>query len=611
MWCKACHAPVQAIEQLLTYSRKDLASLSALFMHMSKLFFPFKYLSTKLNHKFERCHKFLALDGQQIRELGVCFKCLNRGHTSKNCKVRCAKCQGGHNELICGIKLNVAPQANVENGDRVAPASASMLSGHYSNKTLLQTAKVKVMNNKGGFGTAKLLFDSGYDRSYDSSKFTEICKPEWVTRTEAPYSSFGGHSSGKDIESNVYKLNVLDKKGLDYYWSLMNPKHAVQVGETVAMSSVFGWVSSGNVGNGCNFTQVVGESSLSDFVSSSPLLLSISGLSDADVVFLGFRNYWHYYNYSECEADQDLRDMYVDNWFSGADTVEKVATKFKTAYDIMADANMSLEKVSSNSVVIASKFKEKRVREIQHLTPPSHWHHCRGSNNQADLMTKGLLAEKLVGNNLWFSGLCNLSDPTFSIQDGDNSIIVDETVNYELEDHLVCLSVQTATPMFDVEKYTDLKSIRIVGYVQRFISNCKEKGLVVAVNTGGFTTEELDKDKARLIYVVQREAFPNEIKALSDQRLIPRNSKLRKLDPFIDDKGIVRIKGRLQFSDLSYESKHPVILPKGHFSKLLLQFQHKFLKHSGVNSIVSSLRSSFHVTGVRGMAKTVVRECLQ
>ncbi|XP_068208353.1 uncharacterized protein [Palaemon carinicauda] len=49
------------------------------------------------------------------------------------------------------------------------------------------------------------------------------------------------------------------------------------------MSSVFGWVLSRNVGKGCNFTKVVGTSSLSDFVSSSPRLLSISGVSDADM----------------------------------------------------------------------------------------------------------------------------------------------------------------------------------------------------------------------------------------------------------------------------------------------------------------------------------------
>ncbi|XP_076031122.1 uncharacterized protein LOC143019369 [Oratosquilla oratoria] len=64
----------------------------------------------------------------------------------------------------------------------------------------------------------------------------------------------------------------------------------------------------------------------------------------------------HLSKYPDCEVVQDLkRDMYVDNWFSGADTVE-VASKYSTAYDIMADANMSLEKLS---VVINSKFREK------------------------------------------------------------------------------------------------------------------------------------------------------------------------------------------------------------------------------------------------------------
>lgn len=34
--------------------------------------------------------------------------------------------------------------------------------------------------------TAKLLFDSGCDRSYVSYKFIRKCKPEWVTNTEVP-----------------------------------------------------------------------------------------------------------------------------------------------------------------------------------------------------------------------------------------------------------------------------------------------------------------------------------------------------------------------------------------------------------------------------------------
>lgn len=45
------------------------------------------------NHNSKKCFKFLALDGQQrydkLKELGVCFRCLNSGHRSRNCKAKC------------------------------------------------------------------------------------------------------------------------------------------------------------------------------------------------------------------------------------------------------------------------------------------------------------------------------------------------------------------------------------------------------------------------------------------------------------------------------------------------------------------------------------------
>ena len=165
--------------------------------------------------------------------------------------------------------------------------------------------------------------------------------------------------------------------------------------------------------------------------------------------------------------------------------------------------------------------------------------------------------------------------------------------------------------MIDLEKYNNLnRSLRIVGYVLRFINNCRNAILGCDLKTSSFTTEELDIAKTKLIYIVQRESFSDEIQALSSYSSVPKYSKLHKLDPFIDNDGIVRIKGRLQFSDLSYDCKHPIILPKRQFSKFLIQFQHTFLKHAGVNSVVPSLRTSFWVIGLRRMAKTVIRECI-
>lgn len=290
----------------------------------------------KKNHKSENCYKFLALEGQQrfdrLKELGVCFKCLNSGHMSKKCSAKCSKCQGDHIGSMCGIRLNVVSKVKMEDNAVKHPQPIVMLSGHQRNKTVLHTAKVKVVNNRGNIVTARLLFDSGCDRSYVSNKLVKKCKPEWVTSTDAHYSSFGGHRSNKDVQSNVYKLRIMNDKGdvfpimltdipsicdplvrplvpihilkafshsnladdfdhsspldldiligLDYYWNLLSPKDTVQVGQVVAMKSVFGWILSGNVGT-CS--DLKGVSSSPAFKSSSSQLLCISKISDADM----------------------------------------------------------------------------------------------------------------------------------------------------------------------------------------------------------------------------------------------------------------------------------------------------------------------------------------
>ena len=129
--------------------------------------------------------------------------------------------------------------------------------------------------------------------------------------------------------------------------------------------------------------------------------------------------------------------------------------KIKPTVACWTDSTITLGWIKSNSV-IRDVYVNNRVREIQQLTPPSHWYHCCGLDNPADLMTRGLLAEKLVNNNFWFNGPSNLSDPKFSIKDNDNSTAANETVDHELQDNLACLTVQTATPMVDVEKYNNL-----------------------------------------------------------------------------------------------------------------------------------------------------------
>ena len=82
----------------------------------------------------------------------------------------------------------------------------------------------------------------------------------------------------------------------------------------------------------------------------------------------------------------------------------------------------------------------------------------------------------------------------------------------------------------------------------------------------------------------QKEYFENEIQALSQGKPLPKNSSLRTLDPYLDSNGLLRIKGRLEYSDLDYDSKHPIIIANCHVAKLVVEFQHKICQNYDENS---------------------------
>lgn len=66
------------------------------------------------------------------------------------------------------------------------------------------------------------------------------------------------------------------------------------------------------------------------------------------------------------------------------------------------DSSISLGWITGNKRL--EPFVANRVSEIRRTTDPSQWRLCPGSNNPADLITRGCSAEELLGNQLWWKG---------------------------------------------------------------------------------------------------------------------------------------------------------------------------------------------------------------
>ncbi|GFV28264.1 integrase catalytic domain-containing protein [Trichonephila clavipes] len=79
-----------------------------------------------------------------------------------------------------------------------------------------------------------------------------------------------------------------------------------------------------------------------------------------------------------------------------------------------------------------------------------------------------------------------------------------------------------------------------------------------------------------------------------------------------DEHGLVRVGGRLQNSQLRFNSKHPIILPSQHsISELLIMEQHIAHLHAGPTLLAHVLRQSHWIVGSRKLINKCIRKCLK
>ena len=65
---------------------------------------------------------------------------------------------------------------------------------------------------------------------------------------------------------------------------------------------------------------------------------------------------------------------------------------------------------------------------------------------------------------------------------------------------------------------------------------------------------------------------------------------------FVDDKGLIRCRGRLSNAELPYSPKYPVLLPRSHhITTLIIQRYHEAVRHNGVKQILVQLRSQYWI----------------
>ncbi|XP_050677118.1 uncharacterized protein LOC126973819 [Leptidea sinapis] len=255
-----------------------------------------------------------------------------------------------------------------------------------------------------------------------------------------------------------------------------------------------------------------------------------------------------------------------------------------------------------------NQFVQNRVNEIQECTLDQTWRYVPSRSNPADLASRGVKADCISASTLWWSGPQFLHERTIHFPPSPNTPQTLPETSLHTVTHCNSKSINVLSDLIHkMSSFTKLN--RVFAYILRFIYNCRSPN---NKNKSYITSNELISAYNRIIYISQQEMFPEEYNHLKHNQILPKKNRLISLSPFIDSNNLIRVGGRLQNSNYSYDVKHPVLLcSKHHLTKILFLKYHKSLFHAGPQLLLANVRLTYWPLGGRNLAKQTVRNCVR
>lgn len=264
-----------------------------------------------------------------------------------------------------------------------------------------------------------------------------------------------------------------------------------------------------------------------------------------------------------------------------------------------------------NSPNVQSRFVEARINEIREPLDSALpikekdfvVKYVPGESNPADLATRGVKAEQLFNNPLWWKGPAWLpyprlwpSPPTdvrkYSCKTIPSHAIM--LINSSVKpDHFLPDSFEKRFASWD-------KYARLYGLIIRWCAK------VINIPDFDSETDVFQRGERALIRAIQFKYYQPELSKL--RRKIQPNHHL---GLFLDDMGIIRCKGRLQNANFPWETIHPILLPRDSpLTALYIQKIHNENMHVGCSHVLSKLREKFWIIKGRAKVKSVLHKCV-
>ena len=314
------------------------------------------------------------------------------------------------------------------------------------------------------------------------------------------------------------------------------------------------------------------------------------------------------------------------------------------------DSAIALHSLHANCKRL-SLFPRNRLQRILSHTKTYDWGFFSTKINPADHLTRGMTASSLVNDQFWFNWpqFLQLSPDKWPV--GLNVKIDDGIYKcYDLPQQKKaetktrgnsCLLSESDANVCCLQygERSDVASLQPIDQLVQPFSSFYQLKLAVCwlVNISYFfilvrfktyilskfkksltqnfidpiTVNELCQAESNVIKYVQQMCFSQDMALVFKKRRLAKASALHKLNPIIVD-GLLRVGGRLDAVQLSYDLKHPIILPECHYlTELIIRDAHeKTGGHCGVNATLNILCQKYWILNAKVTVRRVLSKCV-
>ena len=163
--------------------------------------------------------------------------------------------------------------------------------------------------------------------------------------------------------------------------------------------------------------------------------------------------------------------------------------------------------------------------------------------------------------------------------------------------------------IIDLTKYSTL--IRVVRVTALLVLFAKKWKTPEVYNDNILTTKKMLEARNLLLKATQQITYRQEISYLKNSDKFKKPAIVRQLKLYLDDEDLLRCRGRLQYTDLPYDAKFPILMPKDNYlTTLIVQSMHKTVMHGGVCETLTHIRQTYWRAQGRQLIKRIISKCV-